>query len=304
LTLVAVMLSVVRPTLLILVPLGLLLMASPPRRPVMMIAGLGLAAVAFGGPRTGPLWFAERGYALLLGAWFILMTTFRPAATFLSNALRALAGTLLSALPLFLLNRGGWAQLDWSVSARMRAAAAQLAAAISARQGQTQSNSLGPQFTEQLYKAADAQILVYPALLGLASVAALGLAYWAFRRLTAPDPTTQVQVLAPLREFRFSDELVWLMIAGIALVVLPLGGAGVRVGSNLLTFMGALYAVRGMAVMVALAGTMSVAVLVWTTMAVLLLWPAVIVATLLVGVTDTWLDLRAKHNARIEAQKS
>jgi hypothetical protein len=98
-----------------------------------------------------------------------------------------------------------------------------------------------------------------------------------------------------LTEFRFPDALLWLLIVGLALLLVPLGGWGVRLGANLLFFMGALYALRGLAVVAALVLRMGaqLPVLIALSVVGLLLYPIVVAGTLLLGVTDTWLDLRS-----------
>ena len=78
--------------------------------------------------------------------------------------------------------------------------------------------------------------------------------------------------------------------------MVPLDGWGSRVGYNLLFFMGALYALRGLAVVVALVlGTVGTQLpaLVALGLVGVLLYPIVVAGTLLLGVTDTWLDLRS-----------
>jgi hypothetical protein len=87
------------------------------------------------------------------------------------------------------------------------------------------------------------------------------------------------------------------MIAGLAAMVLPLGVAAWRTGANVIAFMAGLYAVRGFAVVVALwagAGPM-----VWVAGVVIgvLLYPLTLPATVVIGLGDTWLDLRARVRA-------
>ncbi len=98
-----------------------------------------------------------------------------------------------------------------------------------------------------------------------------------------------------LPEFRFPDGLLWVLIGGLALLVLPLDAWSVRLGSNLVFFMGALYALRGLAVVAALVLGMGAQLpaLIALSVVGLLLYPIVVAGTLLLGVTDTWLDLRS-----------
>lgn len=223
----------------------------------------------------------------MLGGWFLLIVALWPAGVFFSRALSALAGAGATAVGLALLDRRGWRELDWSVARRLRGAAAEVVASWGSAAG---IEGVSGRFSSAVYQAAELQAALYPALLALGSLAALGVAWWMYRRLTAKEP----QPLRPLREFRFRDELVWLLIAGILLVLLPVGGVASRTGTNLLTFMGALYALRGGAVMLALLGAPGPAAALLGGVAALLLYPLFMAAALVLGLSDTWLDLRAR----------
>src|SRR5690606_25169464 len=130
---------------------------------------------------------------------------------------------------------------------RLRASAE---AAVASLSESTTIERMGSEMSDALFRAVELQALVFPALLALASVAALAVAWWGYRRMSGGGP----RPLAPLREFRFHDGLVWLLVIGIALLVLPVDGIADRAGSNLLTFMAALYALRGLAVLLVLGG--------------------------------------------------
>ena len=112
--------------------------------------------------------------------------------------------------------------------------------------------------------------------------------------------------LGPLREFRFNDHLVWLLVIGLALIVFGAGGGWTTAGENTVVFMGGLYTMRGAAVLLFLnAGVLGLGfVLVALGMLLLapvlilgLLAPVLILGALFVGVGDTWLDLRSKAEA-------
>jgi hypothetical protein len=142
-------------------------------------------------------------------------------------------------------------------------------------------------------RIARLQSMLFPAVLALQSLAALGLASWWVARLR-PSGGERF-ALRPLREFRFNDQLVWLLIGGLLLVVLPLGDAAVRVGLNALVFMGGLYALRGVAVFLFLAGRAPTLLSVlFGAFVALFLYPLVLIAALLVGLGDTWLDVRGR----------
>ncbi|HEX7048707.1 MAG TPA: DUF2232 domain-containing protein [Longimicrobiales bacterium] len=291
LTLVAATLSLLGPLLLVLVPLALLFIAVPPRRPGLAALGCGLLAVALLYDRgADTLWFVSRGWALVAGAWFVIAVVALPRARFLARGLAAVAATAATAALCLVAIPGGWPYLDWLASQRYHRAAAELAArwgAAAAAEGWTAPVALA----ESIREAAELQILLHPALLALASLAGLGVAWWGFRRLTVREE----RPLAPFREFRFRDELVWVLIGGLLLVVLPLGDPAVRAGSNLLAFMGALYALRGAAVVLAVLGPPGFGSAMLGIVALFFL-PMVMAASVLVGVTDTWLDLRARRS--------
>jgi hypothetical protein len=274
------------PVLLVLAPLGLLLLALPPVRFGRMAAGAVILGLALVGGASQPYSLLIRGWALLLGAWFVLFVVVLPRSGFISRALCALGATFGSAALLLLFRRGGLAAADWTVGRQFYDAVADLLAVWTGA-GVKAVTDMADDFS----RAAELQALLHPALLGLASLAGLAVAWSLARR--APEGA---RPLRPLREFRFRDELVWLLIAGIVLVVLPLSSpALVRAGSNLMAFMGALYALRGVAVLLAVLGTPGVGGVVLATLATLFIPPLVMVATVLVGLTDTWLDLRARR---------
>jgi hypothetical protein len=135
------------------------------------------------------------------------------------------------------------------------------------------------------------QQATYPALLGLASVAALSLGWFLVHRFRAGD-----RELTAVRHFRFSDHLVWVLIAGLALIVFPAGALADRVGQNAALFMGALYLLRGIAILIWMAAasvSSAWAALALSALAVLL-YPVVAGTALVLGLTDTWVDVRQR----------
>lgn len=290
LSLAAAVLSVVHTWLLILVPLALLLIALPPWRPGLVLLGLALGYLALGGLSGDPMAYAERGWVLLLGAWFVVAVAVRPTATFLSRALTAVTATVATVAGVLALNAGAWTQLDWEIARRLRAGTSDVLAFLTYQLG---VDSEGSGLAAAGYQAVQLQARIYPALLALGSVAGLAVAWWIYRRLLDRES----RPFAPLREFRFSDELIWALIAGVALVAFPLGEAAVRMGANVLAFTGILYALRGAAVILALTGAPGIGWIVFAALAVIFLYPLVMAVTVLVGLTDTWLDLRSRHAA-------
>jgi hypothetical protein len=281
---------VVHPVVLMFLPLAVLFLALPPRRLLTLALALLIGWLALGGPARGGLWYFERGWALVLGAWFVTVVTLLPRWRFLSAALSALGLSAATAAGFLVANRHGFAQLDGVIATRLRAGASDLLALWTRSLG---SERVGAELSRFVYRAAELQARLYPALLALASLAALSVAWWAYGRLGRGERYP----LRPLREFRFRDELVWLLVGAIALQVLPFGQL-VRAGQNLLAFMAGLYALRGAAVLVVLGGSSPGPLnVVLGALLVVFMTPFVMATAFLVGVSDTWLDLRARRSA-------
>ena len=99
--------------------------------------------------------------------------------------------------------------------------------------------------------------------------------------------------LSRLREFRFNDQLVWGLVVGITLLVLPAFGDLREAGINLIVFFGALYLLRGFGVLIWFLAPRGLAMALLVGMAVLLP-PLVGAAALWFGLGDTWFDWRSR----------
>lgn len=288
LSLLTAILSVVQPAMLVFLPLAVLLLALPPRRPFALALGALIVVLSFSGPPQGSLWYFERGWALILSAWFVVAVLAWPSAGFLRRGLTAVFAAVASASVLVVTNSGALGRIDELIEQRMGAAVQQVIAASESSSG---APALG-RLADTVSRAVELQAMLFPALLALSSLAALALAWWLFQRLGA----NQAAPLRPLREFRFHDGLVWLLVAGIMLLVLPLDGLASRAGSNLLAFMAALYALRGLAVLLVISGGLpGPAWIVLGGLVAVLLYPLVMATTFFVGLTDTWVDIRTRR---------
>ncbi|MGW8265769.1 MAG: hypothetical protein ACWGSQ_05330, partial [Longimicrobiales bacterium] len=239
LTAITALLSIANPAVLIAVPLSLMTIFLPVRSRLTLLVAAGVAVLAFGGAPVSGFWYFERGWVLLLSGWFLALTLRWPEWAFLPRGLGAVAGTFGAMGLLFWSRPGQWAVVDWAVTSRMERG---MATALQAARVY-----LGPEVvpvaTEtRLLEAMALQGMVFPAMVGLASLAALGTAWWLYLRL---NRALEVGI-RPLVEFRFNDQLVWVLILGFALL---LGSSGLveRVGINAVVFMGTLYAFRGVA---------------------------------------------------------
>ncbi len=155
--------------------------------------------------------------------------------------------------------------------------------------------------SKELDALSKAGVAVFPALLALQSLAALALAWATYHRLARVRLGAP---LRPLREFRFNDQLVWGLIVGLTIVLLPTLSSLRGVGKNLLVFFGALYAVRGFGVLSWFMAPGSLGITL--TVGFILLFAPVInafaalaftmlgVASLALGLGDTWADWRSR----------
>lgn len=280
LVLVVLTFSVIHPLQLMMMPLAMLLVALPPRRPQQLLFASVLIALSFTGPR-GDLWFVERGWTLMLGAYFVMTVLLWPTRPFVVRAVAATAATMITAGTLVAV-LGGWAELDWVMASHY--------GEIARAMGESWPGGL-VNADEVVALAAELPARLFPAFLAVGSMAALGIGWWGYRRLGSEG-----RPLGRLTEFRFPDMLVWVLIAGLVLLLVPVAAWAPRVGSNLVFFMGSLYALRGLAVLAALVLGMvgpQLPVLLVLGVVGVFLYPIVVAGTLLLGVTDTWLDLRS-----------
>jgi hypothetical protein len=99
--------------------------------------------------------------------------------------------------------------------------------------------------------------------------------------------------LGALKEFRFNDQLVWILILGL-LAVLGSSGLIARFGTNAVVFMGTLYALRGVAVVLFLTGGFSLFGGILLLVGFFLVAPFFLFGAFIIGLGDTWLDLRTR----------
>jgi Predicted membrane protein (DUF2232) len=132
---------------------------------------------------------------------------------------------------------------------------------------------------------------LYPALLALESLAACALAWALYHRMSRARLGA---ALAPFRFFRFSDELIWALVAGMTLTVLPSLEALRVFGANLVVFFGALYALRGFGVIAWFYPQLTLGAQFAVSFAAVVLFPVSLALAVGLGVTDTWFDWRRR----------
>lgn len=250
----------------------------------------------------------SRGWAAMLAACFGATLLVPVGERFLTKALVALAGALLLGGVVVLLAPGG-------ATGAFEIYAGEIGrrAAISVRQWQEMTSTVEWQAFVQnnpdagtLALEVDRQLAELPlvgqqlfvAFLALQSLAAMALGWAVYHRVGA---VRLGPPLARLRELRFDDSLIWGVVAGLVIVVLPLTGAVRALGLDLLVFFGALYALRGMGVMIWFLAP-GRWMLVFLTIFTLLFWHVVGIMAALIGLGDTWMDWRRR--SRPKSQRS
>lgn len=132
---------------------------------------------------------------------------------------------------------------------------------------------------------------LYPAFLALESLAACALAWGLYHRMSRARLGA---ALAPFRYFRFSDELIWALVAGMTITVLPALDALRAVGENLVVFFGALYALRGFGVIAWFYPQTTLGAQLAASAVAVVLLPVSLPLAVGLGVTDTWIDWRRR----------
>jgi hypothetical protein len=230
--------------------------------------------------------FARAGAVLLTGT-FLALTVWQPSAKFS----RALSATALAgaALTLWMWRLDvGWGAIRravendlWSTNREAMLRLGMLG----------EAGSPGQALLDQMSEMVRTIGAFYPALLFLAGLAGLRLAWSWYHRVVArpigPSP-------AAFAAFRFSDQLVWGWVVGLALCLLGPSPEWTAAGSNLLLVWSVLYAVRGLAVFSAGSRRVPVPVIATLGIIAMFLLPFVLGGLTLLGLADTWLDFRRR----------
>ena len=274
--------STARPSVLVPIPFLLLVGTNTLRGYAILGATLIAIIIVMIGPYDG-MWYLERGWALLLGGCFVGLSIARPKMKISDRALEAVFGALVLAAILMTLMSGAWNIVDWVISDRVRATVAQVIALGG-------SEGLAPALITALYQTADAQILIFPALTALASMSALLLSWWLFIFFSGRSE----EALGSVKNFRFNDHLIWMLVVGLFLLFTRWNEPLQRLGSNAVVFIGALCAVRGAAVIVFITGGFSVLGYAMTLLGLVIVTPIVLGGAVLIGIADIYLDFRKR----------
>ena len=230
-----------------------------------------------------------RAAAVLVTGTFLALTVWRPSARFSRVVLTT--GLAAAAMVVWLWDLGvGWIELRHSVEQDLWSYNRELIV----RLGQMDAGAGAPAFFDQMSSMVRTIGAFYPALLALASMAGLSLA-WTWHRRIARRPLGPA--LPSFAAFEFNDQLVWGWVLGLALCLLPLPPDWRAIGANLLLVWAVLYAVRGLAVFRAGSRRVPVPVLATVVLVAMFLLPFVVGGLTLLGLADTWLDFRRRLSA-------
>lgn len=289
LVLVTVLLAPMGPVWLVFVPFALLLLAFRTDDWMSVAVSAVILGLTFAGSRPGGMeWYVPRAWSLIAGGAFVAVSLVQGRDGLVDRSLKAVGVALCVVLLIGVARPGVIQGVNWWMASEIREAALVAGGILERLQG-----SADPQVRRQMEVAVQRwvgfQQDVYPAMLSLATVAALGVAWFGFERISGSFRSP-----GPIRDFRFNDHLIWLLIGGLCLLVLPVGAAAFRVGENATVFMGGLYLLRGAAILLWIGA--AAATTVWSgallALAAVFLYPVVLGTALVLGLSDNWIDLR------------
>jgi hypothetical protein len=255
------------------------------------------------GPPGGAYDWMARGWTLLLGASFGLVSIVIGSESFLPRALSSLAVATSLGFALVLVSPGGPTRVANAMAGEFNRRNDQSIAAlrqVSSQPGWKEMMEKSPSL-RRLTEESEIQLasiprwstVVMPALLALESLAALALGWALFHRMSS---TAIGPPLARIRDFRFNDHLVWGVAVGASIFLLEAFAEGKNAGLNLLVFFGFLYVLRGIGILAWMARTRVMTVMLVTL--AIVAWPLVTALAFGLGLGDTWLDLRTRAQAK------
>ncbi|MBI4502376.1 MAG: DUF2232 domain-containing protein [Gemmatimonadetes bacterium] len=296
LVLVAVAFGLLVPAPLFAFPLALMLVSSrPERRAEVLLAALagGLSVWWLLQPGNPPDQVLRTGLLLSTVAFMVLSRS--AALSFTHRALIAIGVATAGVAVLFVAFGWSWDQLHWWVITQRTHEGGEALAVL--RAGSSGGNAAATPLIDHLQtvlaRSAAFEADNYAAMTGLKLLAGLALATGLYHRV-ATHP--RGAALGRFRDFRFTEHLGWAAAIPLAIVLLPDLIRAKVAASNMLLLVGALYALRGLAVaafVAGLAGTGPIATAL-AVMAAFFMLPVVLGGGILLGVLDAGMDLRRR----------
>ncbi len=277
---------------------------------VLAVVWVGLALYVVRLPSApGSFYNLVRGWSLLVAGAFGLVCLLLPTRPFFPRALTTLGLALGLVLILSVSGPLSASRLRSSVTVELARRNTQTLTAFrsfgtehpEAVKNMPQMNVMLDEFEARSREVASSGSVVFPSLLLLESLVALALGWATYHRIARSRLGAPLGVL---RDFRFNDQFVWGLIAGLTIVFVPTMGFLDMAGRNLLLFFGALYAVRGLGVLswFLAPGALAAALFAGFCM---LFWPVLnlvavtgflllALAAFGLGLGDTWADWRRR----------
>jgi hypothetical protein len=257
----------------------------------MALVWLGLAAfVLTRPPVAGATGYYDlaRAWGLLVAGSFGLVCVAGSRTSFISRALSSLALASAIGLAMALLAHLDVARIPQIFGDQLAARRSLINVRLPMPALETSGDAAARLLPVSEIAVALARLAI-PALLALEALAAAALAWALYHRLS------RARLGAPLsrfRDFRFNDQLIWGLVVGIVLVVLPSFEQLEPIGRNLVLFFGVLYALRGLGVMTWLAALGGTALRAWAVLLGLLFFWITPALAFGMGLGDTWFDVR------------
>jgi hypothetical protein len=232
-----------------------------------------------------------RAGVVLATAVFVLLTRYS-ARPVICRSLAAVAVTTLTVAGLLLALGSSWGELRWWVAheASLSVRFASQMLWITARDGSSAAAELAALVADSVRYAAD----YFPAVLALQLIAGLALATAIYMRVTEAPHGPGLDRFA---RFRFNENIGWVAIPPLLVILIPMLAAA-RVGAtNLLIVLGVLYALRGASVIafgLQLVGASSRFMTVVVVVGAFLILPVAVAGAILLGIVDSGLDLRRR----------
>ncbi|HEY2804777.1 MAG TPA: DUF2232 domain-containing protein [Gemmatimonadales bacterium] len=299
-------LAFVSPVALITGPLALLLLFQRPTRRETFIGLLFLAFTVWSvtGAADGFDRVADAWVCLLMGGVAVALGSGAQEnrGKLVSGGLMAVGAAGTAAVLVVLATPFSWHELYW-LATRHYSMLARVAQEVMSQNLSNLPN--GSELLQTMDATLDWMVemvsRLLPALVLLQSVAALAMA-WGLYRWFVRQP--EGEPLPRLRDFRFSDQLIWGVVLSLVALVFPGVQSLHLIGGNLAAFFGGLYVVRGLGIVASLAGAAGVGgpfVALLASFLTIFLMPVVMIGALALGVTDTWVDWR---KLALKAKKS
>ncbi len=111
-------LAVGQPFILVVVAFAMLTFLAPGGRILVLLLTAGGFAAVFAGGASEGLWYLERGWAILVGGWFVAFSLLLPGRPFLARALPALLGSSVCVGGILAI-LGGWSTVEPLVAERV-----------------------------------------------------------------------------------------------------------------------------------------------------------------------------------------